>query len=99
MHLHICLIKPRKISLLSEQTRHFDLVEVKDFDFGDRVYDCVWTQWIAGYIPDPELIAFLRKAKRSLRDERSVIVLKDNLSNNHQYCIHPLARLTETSQV
>jgi protein N-terminal methyltransferase len=91
---HLLEEAKRSLAHLSHQTRHFDAVEVKDFDFTGRVYDCVWVHWVVGYVPDPELISFLQRAKHSLRDERSVIVLKDNLSNNHKYHVMSEDNLT-----
>eukprot|EP00475_Leptophrys_vorax_P005452 TRINITY_DN13294_c0_g1_i6.p1 TRINITY_DN13294_c0_g1~~TRINITY_DN13294_c0_g1_i6.p1 ORF type:complete len:183 (+),score=42.70 TRINITY_DN13294_c0_g1_i6:422-970(+) len=72
---------------LNSQVRNFYTLEAKDFTFEGLQYDCVWIQWVSGYIPDFELKGFLIGAKDSLKDRNSFIVLKDNLSNFEQYFV------------
>jgi protein N-terminal methyltransferase len=43
----------------------------------DAVYDCVWLQWVTGYLTDSQLIQFLRRMSDTLSDN-GIIVVKDN---------------------
>jgi protein N-terminal methyltransferase len=46
----------------------------------DTKVDIAWCQWCLGHLSDPDLVAFLKRCKASLRDPtRSLIVVKENL--------------------
>jgi protein N-terminal methyltransferase len=47
-------------------------------------YDCIWIQWVVGYLPDTDLVAFLIRCKAGLKAS-AVIVLKENVTRNDQY--------------
>ena len=41
--------------------------------------DVAWCQWCLGHLSDVDLVSFLKRCKNALRDERSLIVVKENL--------------------
>lgn len=41
--------------------------------------DVAWCQWCLGHLSDVDLISFLKRCKNALRDERSLIIVKENL--------------------
>lgn len=42
-------------------------------------FDVVWCQWCLMYMSDSDLVAFLQGSKKSFRDEKSVIMVKENV--------------------
>ena len=46
------------------------------------IYDCIWGQWVYGYLTDEDLILFLEKCLRILNKQHGFIVIKDNVSGN-----------------
>ncbi|KZV69500.1 DUF858-domain-containing protein [Peniophora sp. CONT] len=50
--------------------------EEDDMDSG---FDVVWGQWCLMYMSDADLIDFFVRCKKALRDEKSVIVVKENI--------------------
>lgn len=43
-------------------------------------FDVAWCQWCLGHLSDPDLVEFLKKARRSLRNPgRGLVVVKENL--------------------
>ncbi|KIJ68910.1 hypothetical protein HYDPIDRAFT_172432 [Hydnomerulius pinastri MD-312] len=53
-----------------------------DEDDADTGFDVVWCQWCLGHLNDADLVAFLERSKRALREHglgRSVVVVKENL--------------------
>ncbi|KAH0826980.1 alpha-N-methyltransferase NTM1 [Lanmaoa asiatica] len=42
-------------------------------------FDVVWCQWCLGHLNDEDLIAFLKRSSAALRNQRSLIVVKENL--------------------
>jgi len=49
---------------------------MEDIDSG---FDIIWCQWCLGHLTNPDLVSFLRRANAALRDEKSVIVVKENV--------------------
>ncbi|KAI0054129.1 DUF858-domain-containing protein [Auriscalpium vulgare] len=45
-------------------------------------FDVLWCQWCLMYMTDPDLVAFLRRSRSSLRDAQSVIVVKENVCSD-----------------
>ena len=46
------------------------------------IYDCIWGQWVYGYLTDEDLILFLEKCIRILDKQHGFIVIKDNVSKD-----------------
>uniref|UniRef100_A0AC35TSU7 Alpha N-terminal protein methyltransferase 1 n=1 Tax=Rhabditophanes sp. KR3021 TaxID=114890 RepID=A0AC35TSU7_9BILA len=46
-------------------------------------YDCIWIQWVSGYLSDKDFVKFFERCGEGLR-EGGVIVLKDNLGSNER---------------
>ncbi|OTF74919.1 alpha N-terminal protein methyltransferase 1A-like protein, partial [Euroglyphus maynei] len=44
------------------------------------IYDCIWGQWVYGYLTDNDLILFLKKCLQILDKQNGFIVIKDNVS-------------------
>ncbi|KAG1772741.1 alpha-N-methyltransferase NTM1 [Suillus occidentalis] len=42
-------------------------------------FDVIWCQWCLGHLNDDELVQFLQRSKKALRDARSLIVVKENI--------------------
>ncbi|VDB83038.1 unnamed protein product [Peniophora sp. CBMAI 1063] len=49
--------------------------EEDDMDSG---FDVVWCQWCLMYMSDADLVGFFQRAKKALRDERGLIIVKEN---------------------
>ena len=43
-------------------------------------YDCIWIQWVTGYLNDGDLVDFLRRCKTALRASAGICVLKENVA-------------------
>ena len=42
-------------------------------------FDLIWCQWSLGHLSNPDLVLFLARAGRALRDPESVIIVKENI--------------------
>lgn len=42
-------------------------------------FDVIWCQWCLGHLKDDDLVQFLQRSKKALRDVRSLIVVKENV--------------------
>lgn len=49
-----------------------------------RIYDCIWGQWVFGYITDKDLILFLKKCLNIIDKQHGFIVIKDNVTRTKQ---------------
>lgn len=43
-------------------------------------YDCIWIQWVVGYLKDDDLISFLKRCKQAIKSN-GVCILKENISS------------------
>lgn len=55
---------------------------LQNFQF-KKSYDVVWIQWCLEHLTDLDVIAFLQKARKNLKDD-GVIVIKGNLMENYE---------------
>lgn len=46
----------------------------------DVKYDCIWGQWVFGYITDSDFVRFLDKCASILSKPNGFIVIKDNIT-------------------
>ncbi|CEF69051.1 Alpha N-terminal protein methyltransferase 1 [Strongyloides ratti] len=53
---------------------------LQDFVPNEKYYDCIWVQWVTGYLTDEDFIKFFQRCKDGLRDGGCIIV-KDNLAS------------------
>lgn len=67
----------------------FHCTGLQDFDMPKDTYDVIWIQWVIAYITDWDLVNFLYRMKKALR-EGGIIVIKDNTCSD-------LAFLSDTS--
>ncbi|OAX41938.1 hypothetical protein K503DRAFT_767186 [Rhizopogon vinicolor AM-OR11-026] len=42
-------------------------------------FDVIWCQWCLGHLKDDDLVRFLERSKKTLRDAKSLVVVKENL--------------------
>lgn len=47
-------------------------------------YNCIWIQWVLGYLSDTELMSFLNKCADWLHTSNSFIVIKENVSSGDE---------------
>lgn len=48
-------------------------------DDGESGFDVIWCQWCLGHLNDPDLVDFLRRSKKALRNKDALIIVKENL--------------------
>ena len=53
---------------------------LQDFFPEDNMYDVVWIQWVLIYLPDKDLVEFLKRMSRSLKPN-GVICIKENVTS------------------
>uniref|UniRef100_A0A0N5BF73 Alpha N-terminal protein methyltransferase 1 n=1 Tax=Strongyloides papillosus TaxID=174720 RepID=A0A0N5BF73_STREA len=53
---------------------------LQDFVPYQNYYDCIWVQWVTGYLTDNDFVKFFERCKNGLRDGGCIIV-KDNLAS------------------
>jgi hypothetical protein len=42
-------------------------------------YDCIWIQWVLGYLKDTDLVDFFKRCKLALKSN-GIIILKENVA-------------------
>ncbi|KAG0707701.1 alpha-N-methyltransferase NTM1 [Suillus ampliporus] len=47
-------------------------------------FDVIWCQWCLGHLKDDDLVDFLQRSKKALRDVKSLIVVKENLCREQE---------------
>ena len=57
---------------------------LQSFVFGDRMYDCIWIQWVLPHLTDDDLVLFLIRCKDALT-ATGIIVAKENNSREGFY--------------
>lgn len=63
----------------SARVAKFHTCGLQDFRPEPKVYDCIWIQWVLGYLIDTDLVEFLKRCKQALKPN-GIIVLKENIS-------------------
>jgi protein N-terminal methyltransferase len=59
---------------------------LESFPPDKEYYDCIWIQWVVGYLPDDDLVDFLIRCKLALKPlKSSVIILKENVTRDARY--------------
>jgi protein N-terminal methyltransferase len=48
-------------------------------DDTDSGFDVIWCQWCLGHLSDVDLVQFFKRCRMALRNEKSLIVVKENL--------------------
>eukprot|EP00927_Polykrikos_kofoidii_P067995 TRINITY_DN63407_c0_g1_i1.p1 TRINITY_DN63407_c0_g1~~TRINITY_DN63407_c0_g1_i1.p1 ORF type:complete len:319 (+),score=63.18 TRINITY_DN63407_c0_g1_i1:77-958(+) len=51
---------------------------LQDFDLDEALYDVIWAQWVLLYLTDDDLVRFLRRCQKGLR-EGGMICVKENV--------------------
>ena len=62
----------------SKRIGKFHCCGLQNFYPEENKYDCVWIQWVLGYLTDEDLVAFFKRCKKSLKSN-GIIVLKENV--------------------
>ena len=63
----------------AKRVPRFHVTGLQSFEPDENKYDCIWMQWVLGYLDDKDLVEFFRRCKRALKP-RGVCVLKENVS-------------------
>lgn len=88
--------KSKSVTLLQGTLQVFDPLKLHHATFLDRVgyqsprpaedvdmgFDVIWCQWCLGHLSDVDLVAFMNRSRVSLRDEKSLIVVKENICSD-----------------
>uniref|UniRef100_UPI00358E4939 N-terminal Xaa-Pro-Lys N-methyltransferase 1-like isoform X1 n=2 Tax=Myxine glutinosa TaxID=7769 RepID=UPI00358E4939 len=53
---------------------------LQDFRPQPSHYDVVWIQWVTGHLTDDDLLEFLRRCRRALRQD-GIVIIKDNVAH------------------
>ena len=59
----------------------FHCCGLQDFYPEPNKYDCVWIQWVSGYLNDNDFVDFLKRCKTSLKSN-GICILKENICQN-----------------
>ena len=62
----------------SERVLKFHCCGLQNFYPQLGTYDCIWIQWVIGYLQDNDLIEFLKRCKLALKPN-GICVLKENV--------------------
>jgi len=62
------------------------LAGVQNFFPEQKVYSCIWIQWVLCQLTDEDLVEFLRRTKTGLEDN-GIIVIKENVKNK-KFLVH-----------
>ncbi|GFQ99276.1 n-terminal Xaa-Pro-Lys N-methyltransferase 1-B [Trichonephila clavata] len=54
---------------------------LQDFVPDENCYDVIWIQWVLGYLTNDDVVSFLERCKKGLK-ENGIIVIKDNVSSS-----------------
>lgn len=88
--------KSKSVTLLQGTLQAFNPLKPHHATFLDRVgyqqsrpaddinmgFDVIWCQWCLGHLSDVDLVQFMGRSRASLRDEKSLIVVKENLCSD-----------------
>ena len=58
----------------------FHICGLQDLRLESKRYDCIWIQWVAGYLIDHDLVEFFKRCKQALKPN-GVVILKENVAN------------------
>ena len=70
------LIATAKETITNPRMRNFYVSGLQDFVFEDQ-YDCIWIQWVLLHMVDDDVIKFLIKCKKNLK-EGGMLCVKEN---------------------
>jgi protein N-terminal methyltransferase len=59
---------------------------MQDFEPNPQSYDIIWIQWVIGYLPDEDLVDFLKRCCIALR-KGGVVVIKDNTCTSDAFIV------------
>ncbi len=63
----------------SSRVLKFHCCGLQDFQPESNRYDCIWIQWVLGYLKDNDLVDFFKRCKTALKPN-GIIILKENVS-------------------
>lgn len=72
------LLETARSTLKGTTAHSFVLSSLQDFTPEDSFYDVIWAQWVLLYLPDDDLVDFLRRCQGGLR-ENGIIGVKENV--------------------
>lgn len=65
----------------AERVANFHCCGLQNFHPEPQKYDCVWIQWVTGYLTDLDLVEFFKRSRASLRPN-GICILKENIAQN-----------------
>ena len=61
------------------RVQNFYISGLEDFMPEESKYDCIWFQWVLGYLKDDDLVKLFKRCKKALKPN-GICVMKDNVS-------------------
>ena len=63
----------------SQRVHRFHCCGLQSFYPDINQYDCIWIQWVSGYLKDNDLVDFFKRCKLALKPN-GMCILKENIS-------------------
>jgi protein N-terminal methyltransferase len=63
----------------SKRVAKFHCTGLQSFYPEPNKYDCIWMQWVLGYLKDSDLVDFFKRCKKALKPN-GICVLKENIT-------------------
>ncbi len=64
-----------------ERIEKFYISGLETFIPEEKKYDCIWVQWVLGYLRDDDLVRLFRRCKKALKPN-GICVMKDNVAQS-----------------
>lgn len=80
------LLETARQTVDASRAGRFLEVSLQDLQPQPAYYDVIWIQWVLLYLPDDDLVAFLRRCAAGLRDG-GVIFVKENVVLKGQWVV------------
>ena len=67
----------------AKRVQNFFVKGLEAFEPAANNYDCIWMQWVLGYLSDDDLVAFFKRCKAALKPN-GICVIKDNMAKKER---------------
>lgn len=67
----------------AKRVNNFFVSGLESFYPGQNTYDCIWIQWVTGYLNDKDLVDFFKRCKLALKPN-GLCVVKDNVARGER---------------
>ncbi|CAF0857933.1 unnamed protein product [Brachionus calyciflorus] len=81
----------------SKRIAKFHVCGLQNFYPEVSKYDCIWIQWVLGYLTDSDLVDFLKRCKLALKPN-GICFIKENLSKDEREFDEEDSSYTRTKQ-